>query len=41
MSKAKSVIPADYTEFLNEMKDRVRSAHVVAVRAVNRELILL
>lgn len=41
MSKAKSIVPADYAEFLTGLKERIRSAQITAARAVNRELILL
>jgi predicted nuclease of restriction endonuclease-like (RecB) superfamily len=38
---SKSMIPADYAEFLTGLKERIRSAQITAARAVNRELILL
>jgi hypothetical protein len=37
----KAIVPADYTEFLTGLKERIRSAQITAARAVNRELILL
>ncbi len=41
MSKSKSIEPADYAKFFAGLKQRIRSAQITAVRAVNRELILL
>lgn len=41
MSKSKSIIPAEYADFLSDLKDRIRNAHIKVARAVNRELILL
>lgn len=41
MSKSKSIVPADYAKFLTGLKERIRTARITAVRAVNRELILL
>jgi len=38
---SKSIVPADYAEFLTGLKERIRSAQITAARAVNRELILL
>ncbi len=38
---SKSIVPADYADFLSEVKERIRYARTTAVRAVNRELILL
>ena len=35
------LIPTDYPGFLNDLKDRIRSARVKAALAVNRELVLL
>ena len=34
-------VPAEYGPFLEELKERIRSAQVRAVVAVNRELVLL
>lgn len=31
--------PADYTQLLAEVKERIRSAQVAALRAVNTELV--
>ncbi len=36
-----AILPADYAEFLSGVKQRIRHARSTAVRAVNRELILL
>ncbi|TVS21208.1 MAG: DUF1016 domain-containing protein [Planctomycetaceae bacterium] len=36
-----AIVPVDYAEFLTGLKERIRSAQITAVRAVNRELILL
>lgn len=41
MSKAKSIVPTDYVEFLTGLKHRIRNTQITAARAVNRELILL
>jgi len=38
---SKAVVPADYAEFLTDLKERIRGAQITAARAVNRELILL
>ena len=38
---SQSILPADYADFLSEVKERIRYARTTAVRAVNRELILL
>ena len=39
--KSDSLIPSDYPAFLADLKDRIRTAHVKAGLAVNRELVLL
>ena len=36
---AKAVLPEDYTELLQGIKDRVRSAQYAALKTVNKELI--
>ena len=41
MSNSKSIIPVDYAEFLTGLKERILDSRTTAVRAVNRELILL
>jgi len=42
MSKGKSSpLPAMYDSFLQELKDRIRSAQVRAALSVNRELVVL
>ena len=41
MAKDRSSIAAGYDDFLRELKERIRSAQVRAVLAVNRELVLL
>jgi predicted nuclease of restriction endonuclease-like (RecB) superfamily len=41
MSKSKSIVPVDYAEFLTGLKERIRDSRTTAVRAVNRELVLL
>jgi hypothetical protein len=42
MTKAKSSpLPAVYDSFLQELKDRIRSAQVRAAFSVNRELVAL
>jgi hypothetical protein len=42
MSKGKSTpLPAVYDSFVQELKDRIRSAQVRAVLSVNRELVVL
>jgi predicted nuclease of restriction endonuclease-like (RecB) superfamily len=33
--------PADYAQFLNSIKSRIRDARIFAARAVNKELITL
>ncbi len=38
---SKGILPADYADFLSGVKQRIRQARTTAVRAVNRELILL
>ena len=38
---SKSIVPADYADFISGVKERIRHARTTAVRAVNRELILL
>ncbi len=38
---SKAILPADYADFLSGVKQRIRHARTTAVRAVNRELILL
>jgi len=38
---SKAIVPADYADFLSGVKQRIRQARTTAVRAVNRELILL
>ena len=35
------LLPTGYDEFLQELKERIRSAQVRAALAVNRELVLL
>ena len=39
--KKTSVVPDNYPEFLEMLKQRIRSAQIKAAVAVNRELILL
>jgi predicted nuclease of restriction endonuclease-like (RecB) superfamily len=39
VSKAGSLVPADYAALLTEVKERVRAAQYKALRAVNKELI--
>ena len=38
---SKGILPADDADFLSGVKQRIRQARTTAVRAVNRELILL
>jgi predicted nuclease of restriction endonuclease-like (RecB) superfamily len=38
---SKTIVPADYADFVTGLKERIRSAQITAARAVNRELILL
>ena len=41
MSQTDPMIPSDYDNFLAGLKQRICTARITAVRAVNRELILL
>ncbi len=41
MANERALIPEGYDEFLGDLKERIRSAQVQAVLAVNRELVLL
>ncbi len=41
MAKDRSSIAKGYDDFLRDLKERIRSAQVRAVLAVNRELVLL
>lgn len=41
MTKAGSLIPADYASLWTEVKERVRAAQYAALRAVNKELVAL
>ncbi|KAB2834184.1 MAG: DUF1016 domain-containing protein [Candidatus Brocadia sp.] len=41
MSKAKELIPGNYTSLLSEVKERVRAAQYAALKAVNKELVTL
>jgi len=37
----KSILPNSYQALLGEIKERIRSAHYAALKAVNKELILM
>lgn len=41
MADLQTISPEGYEDFLRDLKERIRSAQVRAVFAVNRELILL
>jgi predicted nuclease of restriction endonuclease-like (RecB) superfamily len=39
MKTSQEVLPADYSVLLAEVKERIRSAQLTALRAINRELV--
>jgi predicted nuclease of restriction endonuclease-like (RecB) superfamily len=41
MKTSQEILPADYSVLLIEVKERIRSAQLTALRAVNRELVAL
>ena len=41
MSESGSQLPADYASLLAKVKERVRAARYAALKAVNKELLLL